>query len=228
MSAHASPLNCGYALREDRVVHISEVPRGLACECVCLSCGQPQVARKGLDRRHHFAHHIESGCLGSVETLLHRLAKQLLSAANAIWLLAYVYRGRLKPDRGRPVAIERTLFARGRLPIHEIWVEHRRGAIVPDIILPYKDRELFLEIAVTHRVDRAKLRHVRRLNSPLLELRLTPEDIQLGPAELARKLTEDARIKRWLFHPNQRSTEREWLTLPREAARRSRERRSAG
>lgn len=36
--------------------HISEVPSGQKCDCICAACLQPFEARKGTRRRHHFAH----------------------------------------------------------------------------------------------------------------------------------------------------------------------------
>lgn len=36
--------------------HISEVPSGQKCNCICAACLQPFEARKGTRRRHHFAH----------------------------------------------------------------------------------------------------------------------------------------------------------------------------
>lgn len=45
-----------FGLRDGRMVEVSEVESGLACRCVCPSCGQPLQARKGPIRTHYFAH----------------------------------------------------------------------------------------------------------------------------------------------------------------------------
>jgi len=42
---------------ERRLVHISEVQPGLACDLTCPFCGEPLVARQGEILAHHFAHH---------------------------------------------------------------------------------------------------------------------------------------------------------------------------
>lgn len=39
-----------------RIVHVGEVPSGLACDCKCLDCDEPLIARKGEIREHHFGH----------------------------------------------------------------------------------------------------------------------------------------------------------------------------
>lgn len=58
-----------YALKEERLVHISEVENGLQCNCKCPSCKQLLIAKKGNVNDHHFAHisHIE--CKYGYETL---------------------------------------------------------------------------------------------------------------------------------------------------------------
>ena len=68
-----------------RFVFVSEVPRGLACQCRCVVCNEPLIARQGAVREHHFAH--ASGrepCEVSHESLLHRYAKQVIQEAGGL------------------------------------------------------------------------------------------------------------------------------------------------
>lgn len=60
------------------MVDIADVPSGLACGCICASCGESLVARKGEVKQWHFAHKSGSECAGAIETALHRAAKQIL------------------------------------------------------------------------------------------------------------------------------------------------------
>ena len=39
-----------------RIVHVDDVPSGLACGCTCLDCGEALVARKGDILAFHFGH----------------------------------------------------------------------------------------------------------------------------------------------------------------------------
>jgi hypothetical protein len=212
-----------YALRAGAIVHVSEVPRGLDCSCVCGRCGDALVARKGASRQHHFAHHRDSDCSGAAESLLHLLAKELLSNAKSLALPAYIYRAKSKPRFGKPpVSIEREILTARRVCISSVAVEQSLGPIVPDLLLRSDDRELILEIAVSHRVDRAKLRHIRRMNIPALELSLTAEDVLLSRAELLQRLIEETSIKSWLFHPAQRSAEADWVKARRKHPRQRR------
>ncbi len=203
-----------YALRVGTIVHISEVDSGLGCGCVCARCGKALVARKGDYREHHFAHFRDSDCSGAAETLLHRLAKELLSNAKALVLPAYIYRASLRRF-GVPVPIEREILAASRMCIATVDVEQSLGPIVPDLLLRSGEQAVILEIAVSHPVDKAKLRHIRRMNIPALELRLTGEDLLLPRADLLRRLVEETSINSWLFHPDQRSAEADWVRARR-------------
>src|SRR5580658_8030351 len=67
-----------FGLQNGKLVDISSVESGLACNCVCPSCGQRLVAKKGEINQHHFAHHNAIECEGAVETALHIYAKNIL------------------------------------------------------------------------------------------------------------------------------------------------------
>jgi len=65
-----------YAEKDGFLRHVSQVEKGLACGCVCPVCRTPVIARKGSQKRHHFAHFRGLEC--NAETVLHYLAKRLL------------------------------------------------------------------------------------------------------------------------------------------------------
>lgn len=69
----------------NRLVHITEVERGLACNCHCVVCAESLIARQGEKREHHFAHasNVEP-CVSDHESLLHRYAKQCIVEANGL------------------------------------------------------------------------------------------------------------------------------------------------
>jgi len=50
-----------------RIVDVRDVPRGLACNCTCISCGEQLVARQGEVVAWHFAHKANSNCSKSAE-----------------------------------------------------------------------------------------------------------------------------------------------------------------
>src|SRR6266478_5677443 len=81
-----------YAVKGTALVHISPVSRGLGCGCVCPRCHMKVVARKGQIRQHHFSHHRPTDCDGGLETILHRLAKELCVTLGTISLPEYCFR----------------------------------------------------------------------------------------------------------------------------------------
>ena len=45
----------------ERLVHIDEVERGLACNCICPCCEQRMIANKGEKNQHYFSHERKAG-----------------------------------------------------------------------------------------------------------------------------------------------------------------------
>jgi hypothetical protein len=220
MSAHecqVPEVATAWAVRGGVLVHISEVDRGGHCQCHCSACGEGLYAKKGEQRMHHFAHATPSGCPGAAETLLHRLAKELLSTAPSIALPAYSFR-RTYRSAGRQLPYEQPLLSACRLRLDLVQIEKPVGQIIPDLTAHIGPHRLLLEIVVTHPADRAKLRQVRRLDVPLVEIRLAPSDLMLAREALRERLVSDEDNKRWLFHPVQRAAEAEWIRRRRQAS----------
>ena len=45
---------------QGKMVHVDDVPRGLACGCVCPCCREKLLARHGDIKEHGFAHHSDN------------------------------------------------------------------------------------------------------------------------------------------------------------------------
>jgi hypothetical protein len=208
-----------YGFRDARLVHVSDVPRGLACGCVCAGCGRALVARKGARKAHHFAHHGASACDGGIETVLHRLGKELLTELQWIALPEFRFQAPLSSSDGVIRRFDRPVFPARRVRITRVLLETPVAGVVPDVVLESGSRKLLVEICVTHAVDRAKLRKVRRANLSMLEIRLAREDAMLPRAVLQARLQGEHAGKLWLYSPHQRAAEAEWLRLRRDLAR---------
>lgn len=63
---------------------VSDVERGLACNCACPECDGLVVAKKGEVRVHHFAHHDVRECRHALETSLFGMTAELLAAPGAV------------------------------------------------------------------------------------------------------------------------------------------------
>ena len=182
-----------YGLQGSKLRHISDVASGLACKCFCPCCGSALVARKGKRVQHHFSHYDSTTCSGSTETALHLAAKEILEEAMAITLPS--------------VNIEFDMYQRGleispsrRFNIDKIQIETRAGSIVPDLIATVGDRQLIIEIFVTHRVDVEKINRIRKQGVSAIEI-----DLSGAPRDFSRESITDLVVdehlnKIWLFN----------------------------
>ena len=182
-----------FGLKDDTLVHISEAQQGLACGCVCPSCKERLVARKGPITVHHFAHNKGAECAKAVETALHLAAKQILSERREIVLPAVhiafnAYRDPI------PVSAERTFS------LDEVHAEHRTEDIVPDILAYCRRVPLMIEIRVTHEVDDNKLAKIRKLGISTIEIDLSSISRAFSPDELLDAVVRRTDNKKWVFN----------------------------
>lgn len=158
-----------FGLRSDgRLVPVSQVARGEACDCVCPDCARPFVAHKGDERAHHFQHKAAPGqpetCLGYYETALHLLAKQVLREADRLWL---------PPLEARYGYHRHMLRLGGWVTIGNVRTEVRVGPIVADAIAEVEDTDLIVEVHVTHRSTADKVQFLRETDRSAIELDLS-------------------------------------------------------
>lgn len=134
-----------------------DVPSGLSCGCICHECKRPlqSVHRKGKFKS-YFRHHCLGECLGALESLAHKLAKDILARNSAVLLptgeiftydRCIVERGRYgkKPD------IRLIDSATGQSMVVEIFYSHK---MEDGTLLTFQEKgERVMEI------DISRLRH---------------------------------------------------------------------
>lgn len=159
------------------IVHISAVERGLAADCTCAKCGLKLLAAKGERNTHHFRHDAGVDCVGSGETALHILAKQILCAAKAVTLPAYTYVG--------DDLVAHQLVGAGVMEFDEMAEEGAIGARRADVVATRRGRQLAIEIYRTHLVDQDKTDDFRAVGVSALEIDLSdlPSDISMEALE---------------------------------------------
>lgn len=183
-----------YGRRPDgTLAHISEVQRGLACGCVCPACQGNLVARlKDEHQVPHFAHHCGEACGGGPETVLHLLAKEAFRINPTMLLperLALNERKRVVTKAGQKVE---TKFLR---------LEYSDPKkVIPDLYVRALGYDLFVEVAVTHFSDEAKIQRLREHRIPAVEV-----DLSRVPRDATREVVADAVLRsaprHWLYHP---------------------------
>lgn len=176
------------------IVHISEVPSGRACLCVCPGCAAPLVARKGRVNDHHFAHAGSadgSPCRTGPETALHKFAKEILGRRLHLTLPALA----LEEEGDRWIR-----YGGGVHAFDAAILERRLGDIVPDVIVRRGDRDLLVEFAVTHACEPAKIERIRDLDVAAVEIDLSKVPRDAGRAELEAAILGSA-PRAWLHNP---------------------------
>lgn len=216
--------HAAYGVQDGKLIHISDVPRGLACKCVCAHCGRPLIAKKGRQRLHHFSHIDLTNCRGAPESILHLLCKEIFCELISIEIPPYNFKKEKTTKFGRTVQHQAVVAKGGTVFIEKIEIEKPEHGFVPDIVIGSKSKQLIIEIAVSHKVDRPKLRKIRKHGIPAIEIALNPSDSYLTRNDLELKLKTDLPSKKWLFHPAQREEEKYFLSKWREEISRLRNR----
>lgn len=186
--------------------HVSEVDRGLACECHCVVCHEPLVARQGDVREHHFAHASNrEPCPSNHESLLHRYAKQLIEMAGYITVpMPEVVAAHLGTDPATPI-MRLSRFA-------SIQSEVSLGSVRPDLLVTTAEGVAFaIEVAYTSFCDLLKVNEFQAQGLPVLEIdlsRFTPE--HFNPEDVQYAVLNAVDKKSWLwprFEPKPVTTE---------------------
>jgi hypothetical protein len=193
VTAQHAPESLLFGERVDgTLVHVSEVPSGIACGCRCPSCHRPLVARKGKRMSHHFGHHGargEHGCQSGPETALHRFAKELLAARLVLELPPLKRHGETQ-----------IRYAGGPYRFDAAVLEKRVGAVTPDVIVRRANRELMVEFCVTHACSASKIAKIEQLGLAAIEI-----DLSALAHRASRHELEDAILiqapRRWLHNP---------------------------
>jgi hypothetical protein len=163
--AHASPeygsaqAELVYALNtSNRIVHVSEVERGGACDCRCPACGSPLVARKGDLNIDHFGHVSNGSCAGSgPQTALHYLAKEITTDKRQLYI----------PEvRATHGLNSRTLHKAQLVVFDDVKEEY-------SLVILKSSRPLLVEFVVTHRCDGEKIAKLLDKGIAALEIDLS-------------------------------------------------------
>lgn len=172
-----------FGLRGNKLVSVSEVPRGRACECKCPNrvCGAPLEAVKGQQRQHYFRHYNRPECPGGVETAIHLKAKQLLIEKKQIKLPAYVIDQTRCDSKGMVHTFSKKFVEEGlEVSFDTVEAEIQIQDIRPDILAMLKDRKLIIEIFYSNKVSEEKMEKIKSLGISAIEIdlsRIKQEDV---------------------------------------------------
>ncbi|SET99281.1 competence protein CoiA family protein [Hymenobacter actinosclerus] len=208
------------------VKHISEVASGRK-GYYCMGCGRQMQAKKGFQRRNHFAHDAtdvenRGKCTFSDETHRHKLAKEALQRLKQIRVPSlYKYSPFDMEDEPRLIRNAHNIEAarvEAELPFFENeagevkWGRNldmsestgRHLLIQPDIAFFNKEGKpiLLIEIVATHKVNKEKLIKIWRLGIDTIQVTV-PKD---SPEEIESSFYQSTRTK-WLYNNEQERTD---------------------
>ena len=156
-----------------------DTERGFKCNCTCISCGAQLIAKIGVHKARHFAHHSDSNC--SVESIQHQLAKAIIAESisdlfttaqsNPIYK-QFKYRVQLES-----VDLERQLAG---------------GQLIADCFVNRDNLPFAIEIFYTNRKDAAHIEKYSALGIPVLELDVSGMDLNLSRNELNNFVLHEA------------------------------------
>lgn len=186
-------LKVPFGLKNNQLVHVSDVELGLKCECRCPACDHPLVAKnKGTKKTHHFSHHKAPQCKYAFETAIHMAAKKVIEDAGYIIL----------PKLGCEIinGRKRLLFKDTKVRFDQIRLEKRFHDIVPDIIIQKDGHQLCIEIFVTHEVDEEKRKKIETNKLSAIEIDLSKTDRAINFESLKAEVINSTDNKKWLFN----------------------------
>lgn len=183
-----------YALKDGEIVSIDSVEKGLKCGCVCPACGEPLVAKKGEHMMKHFAHHSGHSCEYGYETSLHLAAKDILSNAKKIVVPEVVLNFPYSYKRNQLISESK------EITIDKVVLEKQFNDIVPDVVVYSGKKKFFVEIYVTHKIDDAKLKKLKKLNVSTIEIDFSKKKDNITTQELTDILLNDSSEKTWKYN----------------------------
>ncbi len=190
-------------MKNNELVSIYDVPKGLDCGCVCPECGATLIARQGTKRTFHFAHNKTEECEKSLETALHLLGKKIICRTKRLFV----------------PAIPSVLKSVGKVTEYDDAVEEQNinSIVRPDILLKARmdlwgaGYELNVEIKVSHAVDETKKYKLLELGISTVEIDLSSVGADYTEESIEKIILSGDKTK-WVYSPRaKRYFLEEWL-----------------
>lgn len=198
-----SELQIPFGARKGELVSIDKVERGLACECLCPKCKRKLIARKGEVRQHYFAHYEETDCIGAFETSLHLMAKQIIKEEKKLTTPKYFERLQAENNNNETHYSEPIEIKAKEIIFDKVIIEKRLDDFQPDLIGKVGDKELLIEIKVTHEVDEEKRKKVRDKGIAMVEIDLSKisRDCWQNRNRFRKEVLNKLENRVWVFNP---------------------------
>jgi hypothetical protein len=184
-------------------VHIRNAANGIKCGCVCSSCDSALVAHQGDITDWHYKHHIAEECSYSAESGLHLRAKEILAESKYFRLPRLnINIEKFSPDLEETFVINHDLVKHNQKVVVDLVLQEKGvGNIRPDLKVYSGENILLIEIAVTHFVDKAKLRKIKSLDISCVEIDLSSfKNKEINDKSLRNKLLDNTAYSKWIYN----------------------------
>lgn len=189
---------------------ITEVPRGLDCNCICPACSARLIAKKGNLKAPHFAHYRSTENQDCRETAIHLMAKYILTSRDSVLLKPIEIASVRKYSNLQEPFQEFVQHFTAPINVYDVQEEVSlpEFAIKPDILCKFSEGgtefELAIEIAVTHKSDEIKHEKIRKADLTTVEIDLHDLTLmdRISFADIEREIENPKRIE-WLHVSSQ-------------------------
>ncbi len=193
-----------FGLKEGRLVGVDEVVSGRACGCVCPACHRVLQANKSRKITSYFSHDPSEGntaCESAFETSIHLMAKQILSEDGFSIFPTQKVSVSAEDSYGESHVEVMTLEDEGVRSFDVVELEKRLENIRPDIIAYIDGLPFLIEVAVTSFCNNAKIKTIRDLGLPALEIDLSKVSYATREEELRALINGSSSKKKWISNP---------------------------
>lgn len=182
-----------YAIKDNDIVHISEVERGIACRCICPACKEKLIAKKGNQKMHHFAHQSGTECEFGYITSLHYASKEILSKYKTFAISDAVVEF---SSNKKPLKINNT----NKVDVENVGLISSPESRIPYIVIESQGRKLFAFFSFSKKLDyHCKKRFIEQKKSAI-EIDVSSWKTIIDKDELIEILTENIHIKSWIYN----------------------------
>lgn len=183
-----------FGLKDGEIIDISKVESGLKCDCVCPNCKSPLIARKGFKTIHHFAHYKSPECKLAYETAIHLMSKKIFEKHKRMKV------PKVEVLIGKNYFKNFIAYEENYVDFDSVKTEKKLENIIPDIILEKNGKNLLVEIAVTHFIDKSKNKKINNHKFSTLEINLSQEKRDINEEYLTEILIDKLENKKWIYN----------------------------
>lgn len=181
-----------YAIEQKNktIVHVDDVKNGKKCNCICKHCGDLLLAKNnGKIKKHHFCHTTKEESRSCLMTQLHLAMQVYFSSLNNIVL----------PGNKITIDGNEILVPTKKVEINKSTIEYRIGSYLADVLIITTDRDIVIEVCVTHKCEENKEDYYIENKIDSIEYYFSLEENN-SISEWIERLEQNKVGYKWIYH----------------------------